>query len=80
MAFAGLVPGGLHVAWKWGKVVVVSGRLAISRAGRHRLHLKLTGAGRRALSGRAGSLIATITFSPKGAGKPFTFSERFSLK
>jgi hypothetical protein len=79
MAFGRLVPGSLRVVWRSGAVVLASGRLSISGAGRHRLHLRLTGAGRRVLSGRAGSLIATVTFAPRGASTPFTFSERFSL-
>jgi hypothetical protein len=80
MAFAGLVPGGLHVVWKSGNVVLATGKLRISGAGQHRLHLKLTRTGRRFLSGHAARLLATIRFAPKGAGKAMTFSEPFSLR
>jgi hypothetical protein len=80
LAFAGLVPGNVRVVWTSGTVVVATGRLSVSGPGHHRLHLKLTGAGRRILRGRASSLVAAITFAPRGAGKPFSFSERFSLR
>ncbi|MGN6872484.1 MAG: hypothetical protein ACTHMY_29190 [Solirubrobacteraceae bacterium] len=79
VAFAGLMPGKLRVVWKSGKVVVATGTLRFIQGGRHRLHLKLTAAGRRLLAAHAGKLTATVTFTPAG-GQAMSFSERFSLR
>ena len=78
VAFSGLIPGKLRVVWKSGRVVVATGTLRFSHGARHRMHLSLTGAGRRLLAAHAGRLAASITYTPPGA-KPLTFSEHFSL-
>jgi hypothetical protein len=78
VVFRGVIGGRMRVVWKSGKVVLARGTIRFTGSRRHRLHLALTGAGRRRLAGNAGKLIATVTFTPAG-GQTVRFSERFSL-
>ena len=74
------VPRGAHLARARTPVLVARGTLTVSAAGRVRLRIVLTSAGRRLLRGaRRLGLTSVVTFAPRG-GTAIRVTRRFTLR